>query len=109
MKIRVTKKQVMSGYTNVIKVGYCNLQTMLTYVPERYYTCGNDGWHADIYEITPSTVIVTGYQPFGNIKPSYDLCKKYEDKAREILYENHEPTKLNLLIEQFVKEVCGND
>lgn len=48
MKAKVTKKAIMQNYT-CISVGYCKLQTLLQYHNAQYYTCGYDGWHADIY------------------------------------------------------------
>lgn len=85
MKYETTKKAILSNYSNVIKVGYCDLQTLLKFRSPNAYTASKTyGWRADIYEITPNTVIVTGYAPFGNIAPDYVTVKKYEDKAEEL-------------------------
>src|SRR5574344_954909 len=51
MQTKVTKKQVMSYNSNVLEVGYCDLQFLLGRFSPQYYTCGVYGWNADIYEI----------------------------------------------------------
>lgn len=85
MKYETTKKAILSNYPNVIKVGYCALETLLNFRSPNAYTASRTyGWRADIYEITPNTVIVTGYAPFGNIVPDYETVKKYEEKAKEL-------------------------
>lgn len=105
MKEKVTKKAIMQNYT-CISVGYCNLQFLLRYHTAQYYTCGCYGWNADIY-IFGDYAIVTGYQPFGKIKADYDLCQKYELKARtqkkESFVDNSET--FEKLIDNFIKEV----
>ena len=108
MKVRVTRKQIMNGYKNVISIPYCGLQTMLAYRNPRYYTAGTYGWGADIYEIDSTTVIVTGYAPFGNIKPAYEVVHGYELAAEKVAYADREELR-ERLIEGFVQEVCGND
>lgn len=85
MKYETTKKAILSNYSNIIKVGYCYLQTLLKFRSPNAYTASKTyGWRADIYEITPDTVIVTGYAPFGNIVPDYETVLKYERKAEEL-------------------------
>lgn len=85
MKYETTKKAILSNYPNVIKVGYCSLQTLLKFHSPSAYTASKTyGWRADVYEITPDTVIVTGYGPFGNIVPDYEIIKEYEEKAKEL-------------------------
>lgn len=92
MKYETTKKAILSNYPNVIKVGYCYLQTLLKFRSPNAYTASKTyGWRADIYEITSNTVIVTGYAPFGNIVPDYVTVKKYEDKAEELCEKYRKP------------------
>lgn len=112
MKFRTTQRAIKEGYTNIISVGYCNLQFLLNHECPVAYTTRREGWGADIYEITPNTCIVTGYAPFGNIEPNYDIQRKYDDMARAIVYRNYyvpldeEKKELNALINEFIKEVC---
>jgi len=107
MKFRTTQKAIRANYTNIIKVGYCGLQTMLNYKSPIAYTTRPEGWGCDIYEISPNTVISTGYAPFGNIKPGYEVCRKYDQKAREIIntHSNNMIQELDNLIQEFRKEV----
>lgn len=107
MKYRTTKRDTKAGYGNVICVGYCGLQALLGYESPVAYTARREGWAADIYEFG-NTAIVTGYAPFGNIRPDYETCRKYEKKAGEIPYTlSYEERKeaLNKLISEFIEEV----
>lgn len=110
MKVRVTRKEVLSNYTNVIRIGYCDLQYMLTHRDANFYTAGIYGWNANIYEIDHATAIVTGYRSFGDIRPSYELVKAFNDKARAIYHDmdmSHYAKcyQLDNLIAEFVEEV----
>ena len=64
MRVQVTKNDVMKQNRFVIRVGYCDLQYLLRFKDSQFYTAGMYGWNADIYQVSPSTVIVTGYRPF---------------------------------------------
>ena len=114
MKYKTTKKAVMNGYYKVISVSYCSLQHLLHYEREIAYTTRAEGWGADVYQFG-STAIVTGYAPFGNVRPSYEVNKKYDDMAREIVNAWNGETfadkkaKLDLLIKDYLMEVLGND
>lgn len=113
MKIKVTKKEIVSNYNNVICIGYCALQSLLNYENARFYTCGVYGWNLDIYEINNNTVIVTGYRPFGNIKVDYDTQRKYEAEAQRIDYDHtikYEARKeaIKNLLNEFVTMAINN-
>ena len=88
MKYVTTKRNVVSMYgsNNIIEVGYCGLQTLLSRETPECYTSGTYGWNADVYDFG-DIAICTGYRPFGGIKASYDIVRKYEDKARELFDE----------------------
>ena len=83
MKTRITQKEVKATHRKVFKVGYCRLQTLLKFTEPYAYTCGNDGWHSDVYSIG-SVAISTGYQPFGEAV-DYRISRWYEYKAQEII------------------------
>lgn len=106
MKYRVSKNQVMNGYNNIISVPYCRLQALLKCEKAEAYTERREGWAADIYGFNFDGAIVTGYAPFGNIKPSAELMEKYEEEAREIgaKYSSFEEAewRLNILARQFI-------
>ena len=52
MKFKTTQKAIKANYTNIICVGYCDLQHLLTYKTPIAYTVRREGWGADIYEAT---------------------------------------------------------
>ena len=84
MKTKVTKNEVMNGYSKVAEIYYCNLQTVLHTMDAKYFTCGVYGWNSDIYEVNESCAISTGYRPFGNVKPNYNIVRLIEKKAKKI-------------------------
>lgn len=106
-KLKMTKKSILNRYNNIIQIGYCNAQNLLKSYEPFGYTSGIYGWNADIYSFK-NTAIVTGYRPFGNIEPSYELIKKYDEKAKKILnkYTNHNDMEdaIYNLIDEFVTE-----
>lgn len=117
MKIEATKKYINNLYQNKIVLGYCDLYDLLHTDEPTYYTHGVYGWNADIYRYNFDTVIVTGYRPFGNIRPDYKVVKKYEEKAKKVIekypsfngqevYEKRQKALKKLLV-SFVAEVLG--
>lgn len=109
MKYKTTRKAVNEGYINKICVSYCALQTLLMYESETAYTVRREGWAADIYDFG-NTAIITGYAPFGNIRPGYDICSRYEEQAETIRYNydlsyEDQKNQLRQLINEFIKEV----
>lgn len=84
MEKRLTKKDVKEWYKNIISIGYCSAQYLLTGLNREGWTCGVYGWNADVYEINSNTAIVTGYRPFGNIDNKYKFLREYEKKAEKI-------------------------
>ena len=108
MKFKTTQKAIKENYRKIINVGYVELQSLLKHLEPIAYTCGVYGWNADIY-IIKGVAIVTGYRPFGNIEADYDICKKYESEANQIIksiYDYEEcKSALGDLISKFIKEV----
>lgn len=108
MKFKTTQKAINAGYYNRICIPYCELQTLLDYETPRAYTAGAYGWNADIYEISNNTAIITGYRPWGNVRPDYETLKRYEKAARDIAYKmsyEERKTELKKLLREFVAEV----
>lgn len=110
MKYKTTQREVKEGYCNVICVPYVDLQHLLQYESPVAYTTRREGWGADIYQIDSSTAIATGYAPFGNVRPSYELRKRYDDEAREVGYDyslswEERRDKLRKMLQIFVEEV----
>lgn len=109
MKFKTTQKAVKAGYTVTICIPYCDIQTLLSYENPVAYTTRREGWAADIYDMGGSVAIVTGYAPFGNIRPAYDVRRRYEEQARKIRYGSlkweEQKEQLHELLRQFVEEV----
>lgn len=79
-----TQKAIRQNYKNVIAISNGRAQFLLQYMSPEACTTRREGWASDVYVINHDTVISTGYKPFGNIKPSFDLLDYYNDKARKI-------------------------
>lgn len=111
MKRKITMKEIRENYSNIIQVGYCELQNLLRGQEPKYYTCGIYGWNADIYEIDNKTVIVTGYRPFGNIKTNYEINNKYDEKSYKTwkLFGNYEDNskKNSKILNNYIKELLN--
>lgn len=114
MKFKTTQKEIRANFNKIICVPYCELQTLLNYESPVAYTVRREGWAADIYDMGGGVAIVTGYAPFGNVRPGYDICRKYEKQAEKIRYNydlsyDRQRDMLKSLAKKFVKEVCGNE
>jgi len=112
MKFKTTQKAIMQGYQNIIQVPYCSLQSLLSCESPTAYTTRTEGWGADVYSFG-NIAIVTGYAPFGNIRPGYEINQRYEKRAQEITSEiyNWEGKKalLDELIKEYLREVLSNE
>lgn len=86
MKTKTTKKAIMAAFENVIKVGYCDMQSALMWREPNFYTEGVYGWNADVYVIDIDTVIVTGYRPFGNVELSRNVIDTLNTCAESITH-----------------------
>lgn len=109
MKFKTTQKEIRANYNKIICVPYCGLQNLLNYESPVAYTVRREGWAADIYDMGGGIAIVTGYAPFGNIRPSYELRERYETQAEKIRYEysyDQQRKSLESLARDFVKEAC---
>ena len=112
MKLRVTQKEIKSKFSKIISVPYCSLQTLLNYESPIAYTARREGWAADIYDMGGGVAIVTGYAPFGDVRPTYELRERYEKQAKAICY-NHpiswteQREQLRQLAEDFIVEALN--
>ena len=107
MKVKVTKKQIMSNYSNVLELSYCALQTLLNRFAPSYYTAGIYGWNADIYEID-GLCICTGYRPFGTFIPNYTeierVNKQYQELKEQHLSYEEETKAVKELLKSLLKK-----
>lgn len=114
MKEKITEKRVKEMYGKVIRIAYCNLQTLLRYEEPKYYTAGVYGWNADIYQVDSDVAIVTGYRPFGNVKVDYKIQREFEEKAMKIIskfpFGNEKARKeIKELLLKFVNETIKEE
>lgn len=114
MKFKTTQKEIRANYNKIICVPYCGLQTLLNYESPVAYTVRREGWAADIYDMGGGVAIATGYAPFGNIRPSYELRERYETQAEKIRYDyslSYEQQRESLkgLARDFIKGVCNHE
>ena len=114
MKFKTTQKAIRANYNKIICVPYCGLQNLLKYEDPVAYTGRREGWAADIYDMGGGVAIVTGYAPFGNIRPTYEQVKSVEEQAEKIRYDyslsyDQQRESLKSLAKEFVKEVCANE
>jgi len=104
MKYKTTSKDLKAGYYNIISVGDCKLQRLLSYKSPVAYNAGYYGWNYDVYDIK-GIAIVTGYRstPSKNSKASYDLVREYELKAQDCKTEEGKDELIAEFIEKAIK------
>ena len=112
MKFKVTQKEIKANYNKIISVPYCSLQNLLNWESPVAYTSRREGWAADIYDMGGGVAIVTGYAPFGNVRPSYELRERYEKQAEKIRYDYslswaEQLGQLRQLAKEFIKEASN--
>ena len=101
MKIETTMKRIVSMYSKVFRVGYCDLQYIFNGIDPMYYNAGVYGWNCDIYiDHKRDIAITTGYRNMrGKCIPS-DILKKYskiaEDLIREYRWSNYAEIRAKL-------------
>ena len=103
MKKNVTKKSIKENYDTILKIGYCELQTLLSWEQPFAYSSGVYGWSCDYYDFN-GVCICTGYNPIGQTV-DHDLIRDYEQKAieiRKICEFGEIYIKLNELIKEFI-------
>lgn len=111
MKFKVTRKEIKENY-RAINVPYCELQHLLRYRNPIAYNAGTYGWNYDVYDFrdfSTNICMCTGYRNYPGIPVTREICCKYEDKAKEIVYGNtpyqEVKEKLDDLIREFLNEV----
>jgi hypothetical protein len=102
MSILTTKKAIKENYKPIIAIGYCDAQTLLRYETPIAHSAGVYGWSCDYYLVN-GTLISTGYSPIEGIR-DYELTRKYEDKARNIMLKHHDWQKEKTLITRVLQD-----
>lgn len=103
MKIKTTRKAIISSSPRLVSAGYCDLQTLLRYHSPIAYTSGIYGWNFDVYEIHGLT-ICTGYRGMPGRRANN--AEKYEQAAREAL-ERLDWKEAEQEIERLLAEFCN--
>lgn len=85
MKIKATRKMIKNNYSNIINVGYANLQHLFFYDTSKYYNCGVYGWNWDGYELDENTCIITGYRNTLGDSIDINYIQEIDNKARKIV------------------------
>lgn len=108
MEFKTTRKEMERNFKRIIKIGYCQVNRLLSFEKADAYTAGAYGWNADIY-LFDGVAIVTGYRPFGNIIPRQETIKEFNNRADELLKSDLSldecGTQLTQLINDFINEV----
>lgn len=116
-KARVTRKWLKDSYRCIV----CgDVQYLLYWKSAQFYTCGVYGWNFDAYLVDHkgrTVCITTGYR--GMIENcrsnnSYSLQRKYNELAREVVYDRElsyeqQREKLDGLLEDFLAEVFTDE
>ena len=88
MKCKVTSREIRANYGDrIVKLGYCEAQTLLRDVAPFAYNAGVYGWNYDAYDIG-GLCIVTGYRPIGR-SVSYNLVNNFEERASAMLDKDY--------------------
>ena len=111
MKFKTTSKELKNKVPSkyLFKIGYCGLQHLLWFEKPIAFNSGVYGWNYDVYCIN-DIYITTGYRSMVGQNIPYELAKKYDDKAKEIINQwtgniDLKKEKLNSLIKEFIKEL----
>jgi len=100
MKFKTTAKELKEGYYCIIKVGYCDLQNLLSHARCVAYSSGVYGWNFDVYDID-GVAVCTGYRgmPERNSKTDYKVIREYEEKA-----SGKTPEEKRSLLKEFIEK-----
>ena len=111
MEHRATTKSIREYYgKNIISIGYCGAQNLLSYQSRNCYTCGIYGWNFDVYEVD-GVAICTGYRSMPNgMSYDYKRLEFFENKAESIRRNPKIPYEqqvamVNELLRDFIGEV----
>lgn len=108
MKYQTTAKAIRAEYApcNILSIGYCDAQFLLSPYSPDAYTCGVYGWNFDVYEIN-GIAICTGYRgmPKGM---NYDSSRLrfFEEKARDVC-RNAPYEKRNAILGELLRDFIG--
>lgn len=110
-KAKVTRKWLESNYS-CCGVGYCDLQHLLRFQSEDFYTSGVYGWNFDAY-VFSNYCVTTGYRKMIHHVDVQNV-NEYDSKAMEILNDSslsyeEQKSKVNALLKQFLEKTFKAD
>ena len=110
MEFKTTKKQIKDNYSSILKIGYCELQALLSYESPIAYNAGVYGWNCDFYKLN-DVIICEGYRPIGQ-KVDYNLVRETESRAEKIKYNNmltseERRAQMTELLNDFIKQATN--
>lgn len=100
-----TLKELKNIYNRIIYVPYCGAQHLLSMEEPIGYYKNDNGWRFDVYRVYMDSVVVTGYQRFGNIHPNKELIAFYDKAAEKVLHVEHSDyTKIQQILRKMLGE-----
>lgn len=105
MKMKTTRKAIVSTSANVKCAGYCDLQNLLRNHSPIAYTAGVYGWNFDVYDVYGVT-ICTGYRNMPGAR--LNGISEYDNAAKSIWsWENKMPfEEKREAVENLLHEFC---
>lgn len=118
-KTKVTRKYLRDTYP-CIAIPYAEARLLLYFNKPHDYTTGIYGWNFDAYLITFKgriLCITTGCRQtinHFNKGTSYDLCREYGERAKEIIEDKNLPVeiqqlRISKLLEMYLDEVIEKE
>ena len=113
---KVNRNVIKRGSDNIISLGYCELNSLLSFFNKLGYNSGVYGWNYDAYSFhsydNGRVVIVTGYRPLAGVRPSMELVKKYEEKTKKLRCDNSlswekKNDTAKIMVLDFIEEVLN--
>ena len=105
MKFKTTNKELKQNGGKMYGVGYCQLQELLKYETPIAYTCGREGWKADIYQFD-GFMLATGYSlPPHAVRLDYHEVEELERRVYQAARNVSNHTFGRALIEEYIKDL----
>ena len=109
MKCKTTAKAIRQGFNNILRIGYCDMQRLLSNRSAQSYYSGTYGWNFDVYDVSdilPGTCIATGYRGMPNTakKVDYTAILEAEKQAKNLTFDARESLLRDIILSRFAKK-----
>ena len=84
----MTKRELLNGFSKVLRIGYCDLQDLTKYCKRIGYNSGVYGWNWDAFILNYDIAICTGYRGMTGDNIPAECEKEIKEKIAEIEKEN---------------------